>query len=515
MTSLLVISIVGPNFDQANQVHVTPTTMTSFGIKQTVGLYGGPVAGLVVYWLPFSGLSQAAHLLGAILVWVVVYWMTEPIPLPVTALLGTAVCVVTGLGSVKEVYANFAHPIIFLFMGSFFIAEALTVHGVHRRMALWILSRPWVGSSPARVALAVAAVTAFLSMWISNTAAAAIMLPITLGILATIRQAGGSGHDYETGAMLLVAYGAGVGGVATLIGTPPNVIGVGFLAEQAGYSMTFFSWMAIGLPISVLMLALVFTVVMWLHPPPVMTSEALRQDLQAQREALRPWQWGEIHACLSFGLAVTLWILPGLVSATMGGEHPVSVWLNSHLPKEVVAVLAASVLFFLPVDWKKGQFTLTWKQAANINWGTILLFGGGLSFGHLMVTTNLAATFGEGLVEWMGVETMWGIAAMAIVVTLILTELASNTAAASMLVPVVIAISQAAGVSPLPPTLAVCMAASLAFVLPVSTPPNAIVYGSGFVSMTSMVRAGLLLDLFGGVLIWGTLRVLCPMLGLI
>ena len=193
-------------------------------------------------------------------------------------------------------------------------------------------------------------------------------------------------------------------------------------------------------------------------------------------------------------LNLKLW---GDLSRSLNQIIPGSIWLKAHLPKEVVAVLAASVLFFLPVDLKKGLFTLTWKQAANINWGIILLFGGGLSFGHLMVTTTLAATVGEGMVEWMGVETIWGIAAMAIVITLILTELASNTAAASILVPVVIAISQAAGVSPLPPTLAVCMAASLAFVLPVSTPPNAIVYGSGLVSITHMVRAGLLLDLCG------------------
>ncbi|MEC4670170.1 MAG: SLC13 family permease, partial [Nitrospirota bacterium] len=169
---------------------------------------------------------------------------------------------------------------------------------------------------------------------------------------------------------------------------------------------------------------------------------------------------------------------------------------------------------FLPVNWKAGEFTLSWVQAANINWGTILLFGGGLAFGSLMVQTDLAATLGGGIVRWFGVDSLWALTAMAIVAALVLTELASNTAAASMLVPVVIAIAHSAGVSPLPPTLGTCLAASLAFVLPVSTPPNAIVYGTGLVPITKMVRAGLLLDLLGGALIWVVLRLLCPLLGM-
>ena len=174
----------------------------------------------------------------------------------------------------------------------------------------------------------------------------------------------------------------------------------------------------------------------------------------------------------------------------------------------------SGLLFLLPVDLRAGEFTLSWREATNIKWGTILLFGGGLSFGHLMVKTNLAATVGEGIVGSLGLDTVWALTALAIGSALVLTELASNTAAASMLVPVVIAIATSAGVSPIPPTLAVCMAASLAFVLPVSTPPNAIVYGTGLVPITKMVRAGLLLDILGGILIWTMLRLLCPALGL-
>ncbi len=484
-----------------------------FALQQTIGLWLGPLAALVLYLAPMPGLSADAHLLAAILTWVVIYWITEPIPLPVTALLGTSLCVMAGLGSVKTVFASYAHPIIFLFIGSFFIAEALVVHGVHQRMALSILSLPWVRKKASRVALAVAATTAVMSMWISNTAAAAIMLPIVLGILTTMRHAGNRDRRFETGVMLLVAYGAGVGGVATIIGTPPNLIGVGFLAEQVGHQMTFFAWMSFGLPISVLMLLVVFQLVMWFHPPPGEEFDIL-PHVEGQRASLGPMSRGEKNACLGFGIAVVLWVLPGLLAAVLGPDHGLVAWFNVHLPKELVALLAATVIFLLPVDWKAGVFTLSWKEATNINWGTILLFGGGLSFGHLMVETNLAGTVGGGIVGLLGVHTLWALTAMAIGAALVLTELASNTAAASMLVPVVIAIAQTAGVSPVPPTLAVCLAASLAFVLPVSTPPNAIVYGTGLVPITSMVRAGLVLDLVGGVIIWLALRLLCPLLGL-
>ncbi len=494
-------------------VRASSAAQGSMGLKQTTGLWLGPLAGLVVYLLPLDGLTPSAHTLAAILTWVVIYWITEPVPLPITALLGTTFCVIAGLGSVKTVFASYAHPIIFLFIGSFFIAEALAVHGVHRRMALWILSLEWVGGKPARVALALTATTAFMSMWISNTAATAIMLPIVLGIIATMREGGRRDPSYETGLMLLVAYGAGVGGVATIIGTPPNLIGVAFLSEQAGYEMSFFSWMALGLPVSVLMLILAYTLVSWLHGSSVPTGD-FQQHVKAQWAGLGTWTRGEKNACVSFGAAITLWIIPGLAAALWGPGHDVAIWFNTHLPKELVAILAAGLLFFLPVNWQEGRFTLSWREAANINWGIILLFGGGLAFGHLMVETKLAATVGEGMVHVLGVESVWALTAVAILATLVLTELASNTASASMLVPVVIAIAQALGVPVLPPTLAVCMAASLAFVLPVSTPPNAIVYGSGLVPITKMVRAGLLLDLLGGILIWVLLRGLCPLLGM-
>jgi sodium-dependent dicarboxylate transporter 2/3/5 len=189
-------------------------------------------------------------------------------------------------------------------------------------------------------------------------------------------------------------------------------------------------------------------------------------------------------------------------------------WFDRRLPNELVALLAACLLFILPTDFKQGRFTLSWRQASDINWGTILLFGGGLAFGDLMVKTELSDTVGRGFVEYFGVSTLWSLTAVSIAVSVLVSELASNTASASMLVPLAIAIAQSAGVSPVPPALGACLGASLGFALPVSTPPNALVYGTGLVPMRSMVQAGILFDLLGAILIWVTLRLFCPLLGL-
>jgi sodium-dependent dicarboxylate transporter 2/3/5 len=413
----------------------------------------------------------------------------------------------------KGVFASFAHPIIFLFIGSFFIAEAFVVHQVDRRFALWILASSWAASKPTRVFFLIGTATGLMSMWISNTAAVAIMLPIALGILSTLREQQDSHEHYETGVMLLLAYSAAVGGVCTIIGTPPNLIGVGLLAEQAGKSISFFEWMMVAVPLGVMMYVIVHGVLFWIHP---VSKEASSSQVEIHKiqQPLGPWTRGQVNTCLALGVAIGLWLLPGCLAMVLGRDHSWVLWLNSHIPKELAAILAAGLLFLLPLDIKKGEFSLSWKQATNINWGIILLFGGGLAFGHLMVKTGLAEAVGGGMVGLFGGDSLWGLTAISIVTGLILTEMASNTAAASMLVPVVIAIAQSAGLSPVPPTLGVCMAASLAFVLPVSTPPNAMVYGTGVVPLASMVRAGLILDFLGGCLIWVVLRTLCPLLGL-
>ena len=315
--------------------------------KQQFGFVVGPVLGLAMYLLLPSSLDASARTLAAILTWVVTYWITEPIPLPVTALLGSGLCVLTGLGSMKTVFSAYAHPIIFLFIGSFFLAEALVVHGLDKRFGLWILSQPWVGARPVRVFVTMGGTVAILSMWISNTAATALMLPIALGVLATMRGTEGTPSGYETGFLLFVAYGAGVGGVATIIGTPPNLIGVGLLAEQTHTSISFLTWMVIGLPLAIVMLAVTSVVLLKLHPPPA-TIPNFVDTLNTQRASLGKWSIGERYACVAFGCAVCLWIVPGLLSAWLGSEHEIAFWFAKYLPKETRSHHHCESIIFSP-----------------------------------------------------------------------------------------------------------------------------------------------------------------------
>jgi sodium-dependent dicarboxylate transporter 2/3/5 len=474
----------------------------------------GPAAGILLYLAPLP-LAPDAHMLAAILACVVLYWIAEPIPLPMTALLGTAFCVLSGLGSVKAVFASFAHPIIFLFIGGFLLAEAMAVQGVDRRFATWILALPWVRARPSRILFATGLVTAVMSMWISNTAATALMLPIALGIIGTLEAAQLRGlRGYRTGLLLMLSYAATAGGVATIIGTPPNLIGIGMLAEQVNVKISFLTWLGFGLPLSVLMLVLSWALLRWLNPAETKSLPALHEYLHEQRRLLGRWSRGEINASMAFGVALLLWMGPGFMAAILGSQHAIPVWLGTHVPNELVALLAAGLLFFLPTNLKAGKFTLSWKQATDISWGTILLFGGGLAFGELMVKTGLSEVIGQGLVTMIGFNSVWGLTAIAIAVAVLISELASNTASASMLLPIVIAIAHSSGVSPVPPALGTCLGASLGFALPVSTPPNAIVYGTGFLAIGDMIRRGILFDVLGALLIWLTLRLLCPLLGL-
>jgi sodium-dependent dicarboxylate transporter 2/3/5 len=217
---------------------------------------------------------------------------------------------------------------------------------------------------------------------------------------------------------------------------------------------------------------------------------------------------------IAFSVAVVLWVLPGVVALVGSPTSPLSRWLTAHFEESVVAVVAAGLLFLLPTDWQNRKFTLGWAEAKEIDWGTILLFGGGLSLGRLMFETGLAATIGTALVDLSGAQSLWAVTAVSLIIGILLTEITSNTAATNMLVPVVISICQAGQINPVPPSLGACVGASMAFMLPISTPPNAIVYGSGLVPITTMIRKGVILDVIAAVIVFVGLRIMCPLLGL-
>lgn len=477
-------------------------------VRRTVGLFAGPLVFLLVWMLPL-GLDPQAHRLAAIVSLVVVWWTTEPIPIPATALLGAALMVMSGVAPASAVFAPFASPTIFLFIGSFIIAEALATHGIDRRVAGGLLSIPWVGRTPMRTRLAFGALAGGLSMWMSNTATAAMLLPVALGII--YRSGSRPGGSLERGLLLTLAYMCSIGGVGTPVGTPPNLIAIGMLENLAGVDVDFFRWMAVGVPISIAMYAALAALTRWLYPLSATSTVAMETDAPP---ALTAWGRAQSNCVFAFGLAIVLWITPGVLALARGTADPLYKLASSRMDEGAAALIAASLLFVLPVDWSRRQFTLSWTDAARIDWGTILLFGGGLALGHQMFETGLAARIGHGLVAVSGAESLWTITAVMTIVAVLVTEVTSNTAAANMLIPVAVAVATAAGASPVPPAMGVAFGASLAYMLPISTPPNAIVYGTGRIPITEMIKCGVLLDVVSVIIVLVALRTLCPVLGL-
>jgi solute carrier family 13 (sodium-dependent dicarboxylate transporter), member 2/3/5 len=472
--------------------------------RRRTGLVVSPIFFLVLWFLPVSGLSEPAHRLLAVSGLVITLWVTEAIPLAVTALLGPALCVAVGVSTEREVFKSFGNPILFLFLGSFLLAEAMLHHGLNRRIAFLILGQSWVARSPARILAAFGIITGSLSMWISNTTAAAMMYPIAVAILTEMarRQSEVVGREvrftelkFGAGLMLTAAFAASIGGMATPVGTPPNLIGIGFIERSLGLKITFFQWMMVGVPLAVVLVAFLVFYLSRTCPAGAGTLGESTAWIQEQKSRLGRLGRGERNVLLAFGATVLLWLLPGVVAVYAGVNAPFFKWLNTHLPEGVCALLGASLLFVLPVSWSRSEFTLTWREAKRIDWGTILLFGGGLALGDAMFSTGLAKWIGEGLAGALQTHTVLGLIALFAVVSTLLTETTSNTATANMIIPVAIAVSMAAGVPPLQPALAACLASSLAFMLPVSTPPNAVVYGSGCVPLTKMIRHGIVLDL--------------------
>lgn len=483
--------------------------------RRAAGLVLAPAAFVALLLLPLAGLKPEAHRLAAVMAAVVVLWMTEALPLPVTALLGAAACVVLRVAPAREVFAPFADPLMFLFIGSFILARAIFLHRLDRRLAFGVLSIRWVGARPSRILFAFGAVTAFISAWISNTATTAMMFAIGMAILAFLfdqEREGGQrvSRNYATALMLMTSFAASIGGLATPIGTPPNVIGLGFIRQLTGVEFPFFKWAVIGTPVVVVLFLWLFFYLDRLAPAGVREIEGSREMLRRERERLGAWTRGQKSVLAAFAATVALWVVPGLIALFAGDQSGAYKAVNASVPEAVAAVAGAALLFLLPGDG--GARAITWEEAVKIDWGVVLLYGGGFALGVLSFQTGLAEAVGRGLTGLLPLGGPTGLLLASVLVAVVVSEATSNTASANMVVPVVIALARAQGVDPLEPALGATMGASLGFMLPVSTPCNAIVYGSGYVPLSRMIRYGVLLDVVGAVVIVLLVKLLVPLL---
>jgi len=487
--------------------------------RKTIGFFLGPLLFLLIYFSPILAGNPTAHNLLAVFVLIVVWWVTECIPIPVTALLIPVFLTVFKITGVKEALAPFANPIILLFLGSFILARAMCVHGLDQKLAFSVISLKSIAHKKTRILFALGLTSLVLSMWISNTATTAMMYPIALGVMESFRNRDEQEKSASFGIVLLLtlAYAASIGGIGTPIGSPPNLIAIGMLEKLVDYRINFFQWMIIGFMILIPMyLILYFFMKAQLKGRNI--SGAAADPLSGFPSAAdkRGLNRGQKNVLIAFSITVSLWILPGAISLIWGRTAPAYTWLHDRFPESIAAIIGAGLLFFLPVKLSRGEFTLSFKEAVNIDWGTLLLFGGGLSLGFQMFETGLADAIGRFFISMGGSSaSLATITFLAVALSVFLTELTSNTASANMIIPIIIAISQAAGINPLPPVLGSAIGCSFAFMLPVATPPNAIIYGSGLIKLPQMMRFGIWMNLAGILLIWIMITFLAPALGLI
>jgi sodium-dependent dicarboxylate transporter 2/3/5 len=474
--------------------------------RHRCGMILGPALFIAVLFLPEHLLGAQARRVAAVTALMAVWWICESLPLAATALIPLVAFPFMKVVSAQTVASCYAAPEIFLFLGGFFIAIAMRRWHLHRRIALGIVCL--VGCRGDRIVLGFMIATAFISMWVSNTATVLMMLPIALAVLATLEEHRGEGpgfDDFKMALLISVAYAASIGGIGTLIGTPPNLV---FAAQTRALfpgagEVSFIQWMAVALPF-----VAIFLPVAWLF----VTRVALRgarmdfgdagEAIREARGALGPMTRGEGLTLAVFALAAVAWVTRGDVAI---GTHMLPGWasiggLGSYVHDSTVAIAAAIALFAIPVDWKRGVFLLDWTAAADIPWGILLLFGGGIALGKGFIESGLAGKIAGVVSLCAGAPVVLIVILTAAVVTF-LTEITSNTAVAAIMLPILASTASGLGVHPFVLMIPAAMSASCAFMLPVATPPNAIVFGTGLVSMTGMVRIGLVMNVIGVALV--------------
>jgi solute carrier family 13 (sodium-dependent dicarboxylate transporter), member 2/3/5 len=467
----------------------------------------GPLLGVAVYLALAGGddpLSAAGRWTAALAVTMAVLWITEALPLPVTSLLPILFFPLAGVSTVFETTSAYANEVIFLFMGGFILALGMEKWGLHRRIALRVLSL--AGTRPTTLVAGFMAASAFLSMWINNTSTTVMMLPIALSILRLVekrvRDEEGDGgaakwQGFGVALMLAVAYAASIGSVSTLIGTPPNLLLRGFVQRTYGIELGFGTWMLACLPLSLLLLGITwFLLTRLMIKDRTVEVPGGKQLVAHELASLGPMGRGEKLVLVVFVGTALCWVL----------REPATVWLSpwapflSRLTDPGIAMAAGLLLFALPVDPRQGRFVMDWETAERLPWGVLLLFGGGLTLAGAIQRNGVDAWLGNKL-ALLGALPLWALALMVVTAVVFLTELTSNTAVTATFLPVLGGVATALEQPPLVLLLPAAVAASCAFMMPVATPPNAIVFASGYVTIHQMARIGFWLNLVSVALI--------------
>lgn len=474
-----------------------------YGARHWLGWVLGPGALLFTLLCPApDGLSPEGWRTAGVGVFMAVLWICESLPIPVTALTPLVLFPVLELGTIQVTAAPYANPIIYLFMGGFLIALAMQRWQLHRRVALNLIGV--MGTRPTRIIAGFLLASALVSMWVSNTATALMMLPIALSVLQILPpQAAATPalRGFGTALLLAVAYGATTGGMATLIGTPPNALLAAFVENTYGYTLGFGRWMLLGVPVMLVTLPLV-----WL----VLTRVSFRlgggevpgmaEFIREQQAQLGPWTRGERIVLTVFLLTALGWV-----------TQPLLVKVAPLLTDTTIAIAGGLLLFVIPINWRRGEFVLDWETAKGLPWEVLLLFGGGLSLAGNIEKHGLSRYLGELCNGLGGVPVLLALAVVCFGI-LMLTELTSNTATAATFLPIVAALALSLGQSPLLFLIPCALAANCSYMLPVGTPPNAIVFGSGCITLPQMARAGLLLNLLLVPILVGLVWLLGPLI---
>ncbi len=465
----------------------------TYPLLKKIGLILGPILFLIFYNLPITIINPEADKIIAIAIWMISWWITEAVSISVTALIPLTIFPLLGIMEMKEVATSYGSPIVFLFFGGFVMALALEKVNLHRRIALNIIKL--TGTSPNRVILGFMIATAFLSMWISNTATTVVMLPIALSVIdLLINDKDGftaGDKNFALSIMLGIAYAANVGGIATIIGTPPNTVIVGFLETEYGIQISFLDWMMVGFPFSCVMIALVyFVLVKWVYPNGLKEFDSSTNIIEEELKKLGKINKQEARVLIVFAITIFLWITRTYINAEVSFIK---------LSDAGISMLAALALFSIPFNLKQGEFTLDWKDTVRLPWGILILFGGGLALASGLSSAGVIDYIGQ-IVRESNLNTFL-IVSLLIIIMLFMTELMSNVALVAIFAPVVAGIAIGLDLEIIHILAPVAMAASCAFMLPMATPPNAIVFASGHIKVHEMVKAGVILNVISVLLL--------------